>query len=33
MADDNAITEGCGCVLMAIAFVLIAAAFRACGGL
>ncbi len=32
MANDDAMTTGCGCLLMAIAFVLVAGAFRACVG-
>ncbi len=31
MADDS-IESGCGCLLMAIAFMIVAAAFKACVG-
>ena len=32
MADQDSIQTGCGCLMMAIAFLIVAAAFRACVG-
>ena len=32
MADQDSIQTGCGCLMMAIAFLIVSAAFRACVG-